>query len=369
MRTPWLGGFARHLARTVLAHCALACGAGLVLFSLIDAVELGNRLAPRAAWADLVALELWGLPRVLRQILGFGTLLGVLTATGHLVRRGEIFAVLAAGGSPATVLRPVLLVGAVLGTGHAGLTEWVVPRAQARVSELRARLGLPVRRSELLARPSVWFRGADRFFRVDDLGAEDGRTLVRVLMLRTDGGRLVERWDADRLDWDGASWTATGLVHRRLDPDHAFMATRSATAALSLRERPEDFVRRVGLASRLPLGALLETVRARRRLGRNTAGHRLEVGRRLAGPLSLLLGAVLSAGIAMRLGRRPSLASALGAGAAVGLAFWLAEELANGLATVGMLAPEVCALGVPLLAGAGAAAVWWHPLRPHPRTP
>ena len=366
MTSPWLGAFGRYLARTVLTHVAIAGTAGLVLFALVDAVELGNRLGPEVRWSNLWVLEVWGLPRMLRLILGLCAILGTLTATTTLSRRGEIFALLAAGGSPAVVLKPMVLVGTLLAAGHAGLTEWVVPPAQARVAEVRAQLGLPVRRGEILAKPSTWFRGADRFFRINDLGAEDGSVLVGVLMLRTKDGRLVERWDAERLEWDGASWTAAHIVHRRFRSDRILERVRHAVTPLPLRERPEDFVRRIGLASRQRLIPLIDTIRARHRLGQNTVGHRLELGRRATTPLLVLLGAVLGGGVALSFGRRPTLAHALAAGAVIGLAIWVLEEVTTALATTGAVAPETTVLVTPLLLGTATAGWWWRTLRTTP---
>ena len=80
-------------------------------------------------------------------------------------------------------------------------------------------------------------------------------------------------------------------------------------------------------------------------------------------PLLVLLGTILGGGVALSFGRRPTLAHALAAGAAIGLAIWVLEELTSALATTGAVPPETSVLVTPLLLGAAAAGQWWRTLR------
>ncbi len=356
-RAPWLGRFARQLCLDVLLHVGIALLAGLSLFIAVDVVESGNLASATASAQDLLLLELHAAPRIVLELAGMAGLIGTLTALSALARRGELVAFFAAGAPPGALLRPALLVGLMVALASAALTEWVAPSAAAQVSALRRRIGLPSGR-EALHRGQRWFRGSDRIFRVDDLEDREGRVLAKVLILRLADGRLLERWDAARLVFDGQAWVAEDVVHRRFEAADGLTTERAARLPLELAERPADFVRSVAPPDRLPLAALLDTLRARERLGQPALEHRLELARRLARPLALLLAIPLGVALALRLGRRPTFAGALAAGGGAGFALWMTDEVGMALAGTGALSPGPAAhLG--LVAIAGTLALAW----------
>ncbi len=352
------GVLARQLTASLLGHFALALVAGASLFVGVDAVETGNLADPRAPALDLARLQLWNLPLVAVQLAGLAALVGAVTAVAGAVRRGEAAAAFAAGASPALFLAPALVTGLAVAAGFAAVTEAVTPRAAAEVRTLRRRLGLPSQRAEGTRRRDRWFKGADGFYRVEDLERAGGEVLAGVLILRVEGGRLRERRDIARLTHDGRTWRAAGVVHRVFEPGGEVRTSTAAEATLALTERPEDFVRSVGVPGRLPLGALRATLAARERLGHPATEHRLELHRRAALPVALVLATVLGAGLGLRLGRRPGTGAALAAGAAAGFSLWLLDELAVALATSGAIPAAPAAYLGALALGAAAAGAW-----------
>ncbi|MCK6550909.1 LptF/LptG family permease, partial [Myxococcota bacterium] len=310
-RSPWLGLFGRQLARDVGLHVAIAFGAAITLFVAIDSVEVVNRALSRATLLDLLRLQLYGIPAVVQQFASFCVLIGTMTALASLVRRGEIVAFFAAGASPFAILRPIVCAGLVIAAAEAGLTEWIAPRARAEVSAARHRLGLPSLAGDKVGSVSqTWFRGEDLVYRVEALEDPRGRVLGHVLVLRIVEGHLVERWDVDRLVYEDGRWIGEGVVHRQFGADAELATERLERALLSLVEDPEDFVRSIGAPERLSYAALAETTRARERLGQPALAHRLELYRRHTYPLLLVVAVVLGAAVALRLGRRPTVAGA-----------------------------------------------------------
>lgn len=358
MRAPWRGLFAQLVLRDITVHVALTVVAGLLLFIAVDTVETGN-MARNAEDAGMVLeLELTSLPIVFQQIAALAALIGTCTAVGGLVRRGEVVALFGAGASPGVVLKPALLAGLVWAATYAGITEWVCPWAHARTSQLRRTLGITSHRPES-GRPQSWFAVRDRIFRVNALEDPDGEALAGILILRVEAGRLVERWDAERLVWsDAEGWAVERAVHRRFEGDDGLSTQRVARQPVPLTERPEDFVRSVGIPERLALGSLASAVAARTRLGQPTEAHRLELYRRAAQPLTLWLAVALGAAAMLAVGRRPTLAGALGVGALLGFSLWILDEVAVALASTQALPPGPAALVPLVLVGAAAAAGW-----------
>lgn len=355
-RSPWLGRFGRQVARDVTLHVTLTVLGALLLFMAVDTVETGNMAKNAEDTWRVLELELTSLPLVFQQVAGLCVLVGTCTALGGLVRRGEVVAMLAAGGPPSVVLKPALLCGILWAVALALLTETVVPEAHARVTQLRRQLGLPTR-TETYGQ-QAWFRGRDRIFRVRALEDTEGRALADVLMLRIVDGRLEERWDVRQLAFADGVWTARDALHRRFEGEDGLRTARHASLELALAERPEDFVQSVGAPPRLRFAALSRAIAARDRLGQPATAHTLELYRRILQPWVLLAGLAGAAGLMLRIGRRPTVAKALGTGVGLGFSLWVFDEVSVALAGTRTLPPSLGAALPALLATVFAGLAW-----------
>lgn len=361
-RVPWAGRFARTLALTVATHVALSTLAGVCLYLVIDFVEVGNFISDKSDGALLARLTLLNLPRVLRMMVPVAAPIGVLTAVGALVRRREVEAMLAAGASPLVVATPVLCCGLVLGALHAANVELGVPPSAIEVGALRKKLGLGSGPLEAYQKRQAWFRGRDLVYRVGRLADRAGTRAEDVLVLRLGDGRLLERWDLGALVRQGDQWIGEDVVFRRFDEGATLSSTRAARIVVPVRETPQDFVLSVAPPERMPLLELWATAEARERLGRDSPAHWTELGRRFVTPLGIVLSMLLASAIALRIGRRPTLARALGLGAGLGAGVWLVSDLAALLGGSGALGAWPAALVLPVVllsatAVAGRAAL------------
>lgn len=352
-----LGRFGRLAARNVALHVAITALAGAALFLIVDFVELGNLAADTASSGELGKLSLFNLPRVFQTLLPVAAPIGVLTGIGALVRRREIEALISAGATPLRLLAPVFVVGLSGALLYAANAEWIVPRTAPEVSAIRRKLGLSAGPLDRAGGRQTWFRGKDRLVRVSALADSKGAALEGVTLLRVEGGELIERWDMERLEYLEDRWLGSDVVLRRFDRQGESLATeRFEQRPIELAEKPADFVLEIAAPDRLRFAELLETAGARERLGHAAHLHRLEIARRITGPATVMLAMALAAAIALRLGRRQSVAKALGAGAAIGATIWLASEMASLFGGKGAASPAIAASLVPF--SLVLAAIW-----------
>ncbi len=357
-RGPWFGLFARQLIRTICTHVGLSVLASLLLYVAIDTVETGNMAKNTDDAWQVLRLELVTLPVVFQQFAGMAILIGTATALASLIRRGEVVAMFAAGGPPTLLLKPTLLAGLLWALSYGAITEWVAPRAHAEIASLRRELGMGKKHSADLRGSRNWFTGKQRIFRVGDLMDTEGRALAEVLILKVRDGRLVQRWDVQRLTWDAGTWTAHDVVQRTWPDPDTQQTQRLAQMQLDLLETPEDFVRSVGAPERLSFGALCQAITARRRLGQPVQVHEVELYRRIARPFTLLLAMLAAAALILRTGRHPTVATGLGMGTLAGFSLWLVDELALALAAISALSAGVAATVPPVLAALAALGFW-----------
>ncbi len=280
-------------------------------------------------------------------------LIGAATGISGFFRRQEMGAMMAAGAGPTMLLKAGVVLGIVCALVYGAVTEWVVPHARAQVASLKRTVGLGHRiRGE---KQQKWFRGQDRIFRVEALGDPGAHTLLGVLILHTQGGRIRDRWELDRMVYEDQSWRASGLTHIHFE-DEALKTTRSTTEVFSLPEVPSDFLHSVGIPGHLSFRTLYRSTLARERLGQPSTLHRLELYRRLTLPITLALAVALVAGLLFLLPFHPTTAQAMGIGATLGFFVWILDELARALGSTSALPPW--AAGQVGLAAIAVSAGW-----------
>lgn len=325
MRSPWLGLYARVVLATAGLHIGISTLVGLMLFAIVDFVEIGNLARADASSGAILELILSNVPTTFRTVLPVAAPIGAATALGTLLRRRELIALFAAGAAPSAVMIPLVLLGVGLSALHVLNVEFLVSSTRARVVELRHHLGLSRSHQEGLGEQRTWFKGQNHLYRVESVLDEEGRRLARVMILSVKDGTLTRRIDAATLGHGPSGWQAQDVVVRRLSSGR-LETQRDAEGTLGLGENPEDFVRAIAAPSRLGYTRLVETTEARSRLGQPDEVHRVELHRRHAAPI-FLVALILAAGAAaLRLGRRQSFAGALLTGAAMGFGGWVSWE-------------------------------------------
>jgi lipopolysaccharide export system permease protein len=345
IEAPMFGLFARTLLATVFLHIAVATACGVMLFSVVDFVEVGALAADTATTADLLQLSLMKSPTLIRLILPVAAPIGVTTAVGSLVRRFEIGALFAAGASPRAVFKPIGLAALAVACVHWANVEWLVPPTRARVSEVRARMGLHNAPVDLLGRNRSWFKGREQLYRVRSVLDTKGEKLGDVLVLAVERGRLKSRWDVGRLEYDGERWTGHQVVRRGIGArsGDGLETMRLDQRHIPLTESPEDFMLGIAPPERLPYLELASTTEARERLGLPAEKHRVELYRRHSVPLVIWLTMFVAVAVALRLGRRQSFAWALFMGTVVGFASWVLRETERLAGNTGTLPPWLAA--------------------------
>lgn len=364
-RSPWLGRFARRLIIDVLSHISVACCAGTVLFLVVDFVEVGNRAKASATAADFGLLSLLSIPMIFKLIAPVGAAIGTFTAIGAQMRRLEIAAFFASGASPLALFKPLVLAGLVFAGLYAGLVETLIPPAAAKTNIVRRRMGLPYAHSYWGR--NGWYKGKDQLYRVRTLARSDASQLKDVLMLKIKNGKIVERTDVGVLTFKDQEWVGQQVVRRILKPANknavspqASMHTvRLPRQVFKIAERPKDFNTGLAIPKQLAYAPLYESAQIREKLGRPALAHRLELHHRHTGPLSILLVILIAGALCLRNGLKQSLASAMGAGAALGFSLWLVHELATLIGSTSALPTWGAAHILPFCLGIGGLVSWF----------
>ncbi|MGB5102767.1 MAG: LptF/LptG family permease [Steroidobacteraceae bacterium] len=329
----------RRVAGQTLALIAVLTGLMQVLELLDVTTEILNRNLGLAGVARYALLRL---PSELAVALPLASLLGGMSAFYAMARNREIIAMRTAGVSLTRMLGHLLPVPLLLATVQFGLSQNVLPLAEA---ELKVWWDSTAPLDENPSEPQ-WMHtstGPVAF----DRGSADGRHLRGLrIYLRGDDGLLAVRTIARGAEWTGHQWLLDGIRDLHIDNGVAsWVQEKQRNWQTNLR--PEDVVR-LELPQPHMSSVMLADVIVGDRVGRQPLSYYQTVLLRMfTAPLGIfimLLLAVPSATILERGGgTRMLLALALGLG------FLLCDGIMSALGTGSRLPALAAALTAPVL--------------------
>lgn len=352
-RLPISGLLNRYILRSLLWSFAGVSAALIAVFEVFTLFELLRFITLNAAGASLVPSYLFYLvPFIFVAVTPISTLLAVLITYALMARRGEAVAWWASGQSVYRMLWPGLLFACMVGAAHWAVQEGIMPRANQRQNELRARIRGGVSRAETGV-GRQWLSTADSrrlySYEFDAEGRQVGRLEVYefddegVHLVRVTAGvpgvwklpGVLEARDAWVLELGG------GRPVVRRQGEYIFGAAAETLELFKPTLKTPAEMTTAGLS------AYLKTLKAR---GGEVAAraHAVALERRRADPLASLAMALIGAPLAFAFGRRSAL-TAVCAAIVLGLAFWAVLGAFQQLGNYGLLAPLIAAWSPPVI--------------------
>ena len=331
-----------YMARLFLVRTfGIAAGLVLVLLTLNLLSESGKILAYAGNGQDEVwrYVSLRG-PELIAFAVPYSVLLGTILTLITMNQNSEVVALKAAGLSAHQVLAPLLL--ASLGVAIVSFTfnDRVVTRATATLDQWQnVNYGpLPIDRGD---RSNVWVRDGDDLIQVDQIrGRGDGAKLGGVTVYDRTGGNLVAIVRAPQGRRAGDGW--------RIGPAQRFDVAKGTVAPLGSiliahGVRPDQFT----LANVDPEGLSFKALRAAigdlSESGRPTKALEGALWHKVSGPLSAVLMPMLGAVAAFGLARSGKLFVRAVIGMALGFAYFVADNFALAMGTLGAYPPFLAA--------------------------
>lgn len=342
----------RYVVSGFLRSYVTALGALAGFYVLIDALSRIDEFARSADASLVVTYYLLLLPTVLYQVSPAACLIAVLAGIGKLARSNEILAMRGAGISPARIVAPVLLAGAIIAAGAAVWDEYVVTATAGRAKALyRER----VRRKQAgdIVRGLILEHGGRSYY-IGELDLAAG-TMRQVNITRFGAGWQEEEIiDAAGGAWDGRAWKLRDGVIRRYSGPDLVEERRFDELAIDLGLGPDALALSAVQPESLRLKQLLDRIDYVRKQGAEPRKAIYEIHMRLAAPLANIVTILVGLTFALNLHRGGAMA---GFGIAIGLSivYYLLTVLFCTMQQGGVLLPEVAAWLPNALFGVGTA--------------
>ena len=331
-----------YMARLFLTRTfAIAAGLVLVLLTLNLLSESGKILAYKGNGQAEVwrYVSLRG-PELIAFAIPYSVLLGTILTLITMNQNSEVIALKAAGLSAHQVLAPLIIASLGVAVASFSFNDRIVTRATATLDQWQnVDYGpLPVDRGD---RSNVWVREGDDLIQVDQIrGRGDSARLGGVTVYDRTGGNLMAIIRAPQGVRSGDGW--------RVGPAQRFdvalgTVTQLGDVVIGRGVRPDQFTLATVDPEGLSFRALRSAIADLSESGRPTKSLEGALWHKISGPLSAVLMPMLGAVAAFGLARSGKLFVRAVIGMALGFAYFVADNFALAMGTLGAYPPFLAA--------------------------
>jgi LPS export ABC transporter permease LptG/LPS export ABC transporter permease LptF len=329
----------------------------ILVFTVFDL--LSDILRNRIAWTTVGEYLINLTPSMLYQIAPLAVLIAVLVTFGVLNRNSEIIAMKATGISLYRLVVPIVAISAILALSLFLFDEFYLPQANQRQEALRSTIkGRPPQ--TFLHPEHNWIFGEPRtgeparifYYQFFDRDREEFANLS-IFEFDPSTFALSRRIFASRVFWDQAtgSWHFQNGWQRDIkDTNVTEYHEFTQTAFAEIHEDPSYFQKESLQSQEMNFGQLDRYIGDLTQSGFDTMRLRVELWRKLAYPLIVVVMAVLAIPFALSMGRRGSL-EGVAVAIAVALTYFVVDMLFSALGNVNYLPAALAACSSDILFG------------------
>ncbi len=336
---------ARYIAGNVLRAGAVVLLVLLVLFSFLALTEtLDDVGRGRYSTADAISTVILTTPARAIDLLPVAALLGSVLGLGLLANNRELVAMRAGGMSAWKIAGVLATIAALLALGAALIQFFVIPPAERQAQEFRSH----TLEQTAFGSTEFWSRRDQRVIRV---GAVDFGRIPRAIEIYElgDDGRLSRMLRADRADVISAARWRLHNVEETVLVDDGVMRRHLDSQDWASFLSPDQVSTLIAPADALSALDLYRYLRESGDSGIDTRTHQALLWQQLSLPVTLLAMILLGLPLVLNAVQARSTGFRGLIGAAIGIGFYLFEQVTAHLAVLLELAPAVTALTPALL--------------------
>jgi LPS export ABC transporter permease LptF/LPS export ABC transporter permease LptG len=344
-----------NVVRTMALSFLFAFVALVIVFNIFTSFELWRFLAARGGGLRLLGEYLFFLlPLVSVELFPGSVLVAALLTYALIARRREAVAWWASGQSVYRLMLPGLVFAMVIAGGLWLIQERIMPAANVKQDNLRARIRGTVAQS--MPGERRWLVSTDGR-RIYSYEFDDrAEALIKPAIFEFDPSRNSELKRV--VNGDAARWVGPNRIEitnaKWFELDRSQVATQSAQAMIvDGVDSSRVFRPTVDRPSQLDASRLREYIKALKARGADTAVLAVGLQRKYAAPFAVIIMALIGMPLAISLGRK-STVLALCSAVVVSLLFWLLSSGFQQLGEHALLPPQV-AVWAPIAIFAGGA--------------
>ncbi|CAH2030968.1 LPS export ABC transporter permease LptG [Trichlorobacter ammonificans] len=343
-----MGIVSRYVARTWCRLFVVCQGGFLTVYLILDFMEkLGRFLKAGASFGQIGTFFLFKIPEMVGQTMPFAVLMATLLALGLLSRSSELTALRSCGRSIPQIVMPILLLGAVCSGFMLFNAEFVVPDSYRRMEYVEKVLIRKQGINTFFRLNNIWFRSEERILQASVFDPQ-ARMLKGVTVWELSPAmEPLRRLDAEQAVPVAGGWRLERVTDRTFSSGGA--VRKLAVLALPLSLKVDDLRVLDNNADNLSFRQLREYAHSLEKGGYAAGRWLTMMHAKIAVPFSGVVMVLLGIPFALRTGRSGGVAMGVGAGVAIGFAYFIINAAIQSYGRSGVLPPVVAAWGANLI--------------------
>jgi lipopolysaccharide export system permease protein len=339
-----MGIIGRYLAATWLRLFLLCQGGFLAVYLILDFMEKFSRFSRvGASTTAILQFFFFKIPEMLVESMPFAVLMATLLSLGMLSRSSELTALRSCGLSMSRIVTPILLMGVICSVLMLINAEFIVPSSYQQMEYIDKVVIRKKSSTTFFRLNNIWFRSNNMILQAK-LFEPASRTLkgVTIWDLSADMQPL-RRLDAQQAVYGIAGWELADVQIRSFVGQGKVSHVTHLPVSLSLKI---DDLRILNKSSdNLSFRKLRDYADSLERGGYAAGRYRTMMHAKLALPFGAFVMVVLGIPFALKTGRSSGVAMGIGAGVAIGFAYFIINAAIQAYGRSGVLYPFVAAWG------------------------
>ncbi len=337
----------KYIIKQYLLHLALTIGAFVMLFLVVDIFEnIGTLIENPVSFDIIIVYFVTRIPYMLFLTLPMAVMLATLVSIGLMGRNLELIAMMSSGVSHAFIIRPALIIAALLSLMSYLGNEYIVPQANSyneyvKEVKIRKKDTSPSAQYRL---DKIWVRNENTIYYIDQFMPKDNTIEGITIYTFDDRFQLQERIVAARAVWMNDRWVFYNVIENNFTGTASFTTTKYPIRYLSIKETPDDFkiVFEKG-TEKMSYRELKQYIQNLDKNGYDTTRYRVDLQGKITYPLASLILALVATPFALMVGRRGGLAVGVVVAFGASYLYWVIYSLCVALGHGGTLPPIVAA--------------------------
>lgn len=343
-----MGIIGRYVARTWIRLFVLCQGGFLAVYLILDFMEkLSRFLKAGAGFSQIGKFFLFKIPEMVGQTMPFAVLMATLLALGMLSRSSELTALRSCGRSVPQIVLPILLLGAACSVFMLLNAEFVVPGSYRRMEYVEK---VQIRKQGIntfFRLNNIWFRSEERILQASVFDPQAHLLKGLTVWELSPAMEPLHRLDADQAVPVTGGWRLETVTRRSFTGQREVRKLPALTLPLALKV--DDLRVLDNNADNLSFRQLRDYARSLEKGGYGASRWLTMMHAKLAVPFSGVVMVVLGIPFALRTGRSGGVAMGVGAGVAIGFAYFIINAAIQSYGRSGVLPPVVAAWGANLV--------------------
>lgn len=337
------------LRHFLLALIVVAISIGATIMSINMIENISRFIDNKMPIIEIAEYYLFFAGWVLKNFLPMFVLLACLFSISVLARRNEVLAMKVSGRSLYRIAMPLLVVSLILSGLHFYYSEFIYPPLGKRIVEIQ-KFSIENRSKWSYVRTSNITRQIrpGHIYTLASFDADRGWG-GDLRMFLTESGRLKKIVTASRLSWLDHRWWAVEGVMRTFDDSIGETYQEFDTLLIEeIQDKPEDFMRRMGLPEDMGFDELGEYVELMKRTGGSYQREVVDRAIKCSYPFSSFIVVLISVPLASN-PRRRGIALSFATGVLISLVYFVLYRVLQSAGYNEKLPTEVAAWGVNIL--------------------